>query len=129
MPFLLETPRQQSMFQVFGRAPIWFALCTVYAAVTYYLAPISLWLVFSFLGVGAVAAGLVVLSLRYYNYWLSWAFWAIPVPAALAALILIPVRDGAVHPLQALILPPGIAGAAAFGLLWLFRRWLVKWVR
>jgi len=129
MPYREETPRQQSLFNVFGRAHIWFAWCVAYVAVAYYFGPIPVWLALSLLVVGAVTAGLVVLSLRYYHYWLSWAFWAIPVPAALAALIMDPVRIGTITVLQALSLAPGLAGATAFGLLWLFRRSLLKWLR
>lgn len=129
MPFLLETPYRQSLFVVLTRAPIWFALCTVYAGMAYYVAPIEVWLISAFLAVGLVGAGLVALSLRYYNYWLSWLFWAVPIPAALAALVAVPVQNSTMHPLQALFIAPGIAGASLFGALWLLRSYLTKWLK
>ena len=129
MPFLLETPYQHSLFVVLTRTPIWCALCTAYSIVTYFIAPIQGWLIFAFFGVGLVGAGLVVLSLRYYNYWFSWILWAVPIPAALAALVAVPIQNGTMHPLQALFLAPGVAGAALFGVLWLLRSKLVKWLK
>ena len=129
MPFLLETPYQHSLFTVLARAPIWFALCTVYAGMAYFLAPIEHWMLLAFLVVGIIGAGLVVLSLRYYNYWFSWLFWAIPIPAALAALVALPLQTGGIRPLQALFITPGVACAALFGVLWLLRSKLVKWLK
>jgi hypothetical protein len=126
MPFLLETPYQHSLFVSLARAPIWFVLSTVYAGIADYLAPIQEWLVIPLLAVGFVGAGLVALSLRYYNYWLSWTFWAVPIPAALAALVAVPVHNGTMHPLQALLIAPGVTGAALFGALWLLRSRLIK---
>ena len=129
MPFLFETPYQHSLFLVLTRSPIWCALCTVYSVVTFQIAPIEGWLIFALLGVGLVGAGLVALSLRYYNYWLSWLFWAVPIPAALAALVAVPIHNGTMHPLQALFLAPGFAGVALFGVLWFLRSTLIKWLK
>jgi len=129
MPFLLDTRYQHSLFLVLARTPIWFAMCTVYSVAVYFIAPIQNWLVVAFLGVGLVGAGFVVLSLRYYNYWLSWLCWAVPIPAALAALVVLPIQNGTLSPLQALFLAPTIAGAALFGVLWLLRHKLMKWLK
>ena len=129
MPFLIETPYQHSLFLVLTRTPIWCAMCTVYSVVVYFIAPIQGWLVLAFLGVGLVGTGLVVLSLRYYNYWFSWLFWAVPIPAALAALVAVPIQNGTMNPLQALFLAPAIAGAALFAALWVLRFKLMKWLK
>ena len=130
MPIASHTDRDDSKFVVFARAPTWTVLCSVYAiGASYVASPPSALLIVGFLIVGVFGAGLVLLSLRYYAYWFSWLLWAVPIPAALAALVAPAVQSGAMAPLQAIFAGPGFGGMALFGLLWLFRGWWVKWVR
>src|SRR5438105_7880225 len=97
-----DGPRQEAIFQVVARAPVCFALCAGFAAASLYVGAVSAWLLAAFVAVGVVGAGLVLLSLKYYHFWLSWLFWAVPIPAALAGLVADSMQDGSMKFMQAL---------------------------
>ena len=80
---------------------------------------------------GALMLALVVLSWRYYHFWLSWLIWVVPgtalVGVAAVQAIFPAVRLGLVSPAAAMAIAWGFAGVGFFLAVLVFRRHIRKW--
>lgn len=77
---------------------------------------------------GLLGIPFVLLSFRYFNYWLSWLWWAIPIPALYATVTVGALRDGTINFAQWAIHGGFTLLLVVVAGIWLFRRRVLKWM-
>lgn len=107
-----------------------FSLIFSVISIAFFRYPFPLIAIASFL-IGAGAAGLLFFSWRHYNWWWSWAIWAVPlalVGGLFAAHVVLPlVRVGTLSPLGVLFGVFGAGGLGLFAPLYLLRHRIPVW--
>ena len=81
---------------------------------------------------GALCGALLIVSWRHYYPWFSWLLWAVPGAALTAGLFGFvvgpPVATGEVSVLGALLVLFGCSGLGFFGLVFLLRGYVKRWL-
>jgi hypothetical protein len=126
---VLSPAHEESLRLVLGRAPIGFLLFFVVALGTLAAYPLHLVVLLPSILFGAVAAGLIFLSFRYYHFWLSWLIWVVPTAAAAGVILALLPFEGPIDRWQVMWQGLYFGGAATFGTLWAFRRVFLQWLR
>lgn len=123
---LAGSPRQQAIKVILGMSPVWFAYWVVLFLVIALHSNRPIWLLFRSATLGLLAAILAVVSLRYYNFWLS-RFWWLP-PTLPLVLLLEPVNAGELS-IMSIVEALAFGSVAAFGVLWFLRSRLLLWLK
>jgi hypothetical protein len=122
---LSGSPREQAIKVTLGMSPSWFAIWVVLFLVVALHETPPIWLLLRSGALGLLAAILAVVSLRYYNFWLSRFWWLLPILPLV--LLLEPVNTGELS-VMSIVEALAFGSFVAYGLLWLLRARLLAWI-